>query len=367
MNIKSQIIKAVCTILLFFEGLAGTFAQTVVTQEEMQKVYEEVKTPYKYGLVVTPPSPDKMVDSPSVFRKGEKWYMYYIIFDGRGYETWMAESDDLLHWETKGKVLSFSESTDWDSNQKAGYLALIDNKWGGNYKLRKYDSRYWMSYLGGNSAGYESGTLAVGMAYTKKNPTTAEEWQRVEQPVLSPTDRDASWWDNGKIYKSTVLRDIRKQTGHKFVMFYNAKGNAERIGMAVSNDMINWKRYGKEPLLDHKRGITGDAYIQRLGNLWVMFYFGFSWNKETSNKAWDTFACSYDLVNWTDWQGEPLIEPSEAYDALYAHKPCVVKHKGIVYHFYCAVSKDNNRGIAVATSKEIGKSTLHFETTVKEN
>lgn len=365
MNIKNYIVEAACTMLLFFGSVTWTFAQTTVTQEEMQKVYDEVKTPYKYGLVVTPPSPDKMADSPSIFRKGDKWYMYYIIFDGRGYETWMAESDNLLHWETKGKVMSFSEPTDWDSNQKAGYLALIDSKWGGSYKLKKHDGRHWMSYLGGNSAGYESGTLAVGMAYTKKNPAIAEEWERVEQPVLSPKDKEASWWDNGKIYKSTVLRDTRKQTGYKFVMFYNAKGNAERIGMAVSNDMINWKRYGKEPLVDHKRGITGDAYIQRLGNLWVMFYFGFNWNKETSNKAWDTFACSYDLVNWTDWQGEPLIEPSEEFDALYAHKPCVVKHKGIVYHFYCAVDKNNCRGIAVATSKEVGKSSLRFDTTEK--
>jgi hypothetical protein len=53
------------------------------------------------------------------------------------------------------------------------------------------------------------------------------------------------------------------------------------------------------------------------------------------------------------------------FDALYAHKPCVVKHKGIVYHFYCAVDKNNYRGIAVATSKEVGKSSLRFDTTEK--
>ena len=29
-------------------------------------------------------------------------------------------------------------------------------------------------------------------------------------------------------------------------------------------------------------------------------------------------------------------------------------------NFYCAVDKDNNRGIAVATSKDLGKSTLEF-------
>ena len=102
------------------------------------------------------------------------------------------------------------------------------------------------------------------------------------------------------------------------------------------------------------------AYLQRMGKLWVMWYFGFGWDKEHSGKAWDTFACSYDLVHWTDWQGEPLIEPSEEFDAQYAHKPCVVKYKGVVYHFYCAVSKNGSRGIAVATSKDMGKSSVSF-------
>jgi hypothetical protein len=89
-----------------------------------------------------------------------------------------------------------------------------------------------------------------------------------------------------------------------------------------------------------------------MGKLWVMFYFGFNWD-ESRNYAWDSFACSYDLVHWTDWTGEPLIKPSEPFDNRYAHKPCMVKWKGTVYHFYCAVDKENNRGIALATSKEL--------------
>ncbi len=90
-------------------------------------------------------------------------------------------------------------------------------------------------------------------------------------------------------------------------MYYNALGNAERIGMAISDDMVSWKRFGSDPVLEHgNRGITGDAHVQRMGKLWVM-----------------------------------------------SHKPCMVKWKGTVYHFYCAVDKDNNRGIALATSKEL--------------
>jgi len=38
----------------------------------------------------------------------------------------------------------------------------------------------------------------------------------------------------------------------------------------------------------------------------------------------------------------------------------VIKHDGIVYHFYNSVDKPGNRGIALATLKDIGKSEMNF-------
>ena len=127
--------------------------------------------------------------------------------------------------------------------------------------------------------------------------------------------------------------------------------------MAVSNDMVLWKRFGKEPVIDHHSGISGDAIITRINNVWVMFYFGAFWKPG----AFERFACSYDLANWTVWEGDDLVAPpTESFDDRYAHKPFVIKHEGVVYHFYCAVNKNGDRGIAVATSVDQGKSTLHF-------
>jgi predicted GH43/DUF377 family glycosyl hydrolase len=151
-------------------------------------------------------------------------------------------------------------------------------------------------------------------------------------------------------------------------MFYNANGDTaknnvrtrwyERIGMAVSNDMLQWKRLGVEPVMHHPTGITGDAVIQKIDDVWVMFYFGAFW--EPRKDAFNRFACSYDLVNWTDWTGADLIAPTENFDSRFAHKPFLVKHNGGVYHFYCAVNNKDQRGIAVATSRDIGKSHLKF-------
>ena len=47
-----------------------------------------------------------------------------------------------------------------------------------------------------------------------------------------------------------------------------------------------------------------------------------------------------------------LIFPTEPYDSRFAHKSCVVRWKGVTYHFYCAVSDDGTRGIALATSAQ---------------
>ena len=340
-----------------------------VPPEKMQSIYEEVKTPYKYGLVIVPKNDSQKIDCPTVFRKGKMWYMSYIMFDGKGYETWLAKSKDLLNWETMGKLLSFStDTTKWDASQKAGYLSLIDTKWGGDYELNKYNGKYWMSYFGGRERGYEAGLLSLGIASTSNKPTIGQEWQTSIKPIFTSLDKDVRWWENKKLFKSTIIWDKKKTTGYPFVMYYNANGDTakdnkktrwfERIGMAVSKDMMNWKRFQTDPVVHHPVGITGDPVIQEINDVWVMFYFGAFWQDRKG--AFNRFACSYDLVNWTDWTGDNLIESSEPYDELYAHKSYVVKHNGVVYHFYNAVNKKEQRGIAVATSKDLGKSKVNF-------
>lgn len=349
-----------------YDGLLQ--AMRTVPDSTMNRIYNEIKTPHKYGLVLVPEN-SKMMDCPAVFRKGNSWYMTYIVFDGNGYETWLAKSDNLLQWKTLGKMMSFSSDTsEWDALQKAGYISLQDHTWNGSYAWQSWNNKYWMSYIGGNAKGYEAGLLSMGIAWTSKDPTVPHEWERVKAPVLSAGDKDVRWWENRKIFKSSIIWDKDKTTGYPFVVFYNANGDTaknnvrtrwfERIGMAVSSDMLHWKRFGQDPVMHHPMGITGDAVVQKIGNVWVMFYFGAFW--EGRKDAFNRFACSYDLVNWTDWTGPDLIAPSENYDQRYAHKPYIIKHNGVVYHFYCAVDEKDRRGIALATSVDMGKSNFAF-------
>ena len=318
-----------------------------VDQKTMQQIYDDIKTPYKYGVVLKGENGHKL-DSPSVFRYKDTWYMTYIIFDGDGYETAIAKSEDLLNWTPLGKILHFQKDT-WDANQVAGYIALQDYTWGGTYELQPYEDKYWMSYLGGALKGYETDPLSIGMAWTK-TPDKPEAWNRIpENPVLHRDQSDVRDFEKTTLYKSNIIYDKYKTLSYPFVMFYNGKNTkTERIGTAVSTDMVHWQRYGADPVIDNKTGISGDPQIVRIGDVWVMFYFGAFWQP----KAFDTFACSYDLVNWTKWNGPHLIQPSESWDEKYAHKPWVINYNGIVYHFYCAVG-DQGRVIALATSKKL--------------
>lgn len=379
--------RLVLLSLLIFGGITA-FAQKI-SKNVMQKIYEEVKTPYKYGMVVAPKDNYHQIDCPMVYREGGKWYMTYVVYngkdgtDGRGYETWFATSDDLLQWKTLGRLLCYADKG-WDMNQRAGYPALIDWTWNGSYEMAKYKGRHWMSYFGGEGTGYEAirKPLNMGMASTKGDITQAHPWETSPSPVLSINDKSAQWWEKLTHYKSTVYWDKNKTLGKPFVMFYNAGGinpanqlKAERIGIALSSNMTSWrrlplrtaKRKTGNPVFFHEAPgiITGDAQIVKFPHYYVMFYFS-AYNPERKYNAYNTFAVSRDLVNWQDWDGADLIYPSKPYDDMFAHKSYVLKHQGVVYHFYCAVNHAGQRGIAVATSVPMGRSQVSFPTPEKK-
>jgi len=345
------------TAILLLHGILGLAFSGDIPPARMQAIYEQVKTPYKLGIVI--PAPDgKKVDCPTVFRHKGRWYMVYVQLeqDPQGYTTQLATSDDLIHWNCLGTILDQGPTGRWDSANVAGGVALIDPNWGGSYNLYSHDGLYWISYIGGANPGYERPPLSIGMAYAT-DPTNLQGWQRMPRPVLGPADPDARPFETEALFKSFVLYDHTASLGRPFVMFYNARParGDETIMMAVSKDMRTWLRYGDRPVISHPRPeglrhgvISGDPQIVRMEGLWVMFYFGAFWRP----KAFDTFAASEDLVHWTCWDGPALIEPSEPWDQEFAHKPWLVKHGDIVYHFYCAVGT-KGRAIALATSRPV--------------
>jgi len=220
-------LRLLCLLLL----LPTLVRAQLMSDAAMRKIYEEVKSPYKYGMVVAPADTHHQIDCPTVFREKGRWYMTYVVYngkdglDGRGYETWLAESDDLLHWTTLGRLLSYRDSG-WDMNQRGGFPSLIDWTWGGSYAMQKYKGRHLITYIGGHGTGYEAvrEPLHIGLASTKGDITRPHEWDALTSSLLSIADPDAQWWEKLTQYKSTIYADPAKTLGQRFVMFYNAGG-----------------------------------------------------------------------------------------------------------------------------------------------
>ena len=326
-----------------------------VTQDEMQAIYQRIRTPKKLGAVVK--WENDYTDSPTVFFHNGRFYMYFIAIskDTRvsGYETHLSVSDDLVNWSYVGPIFRRNDLDRWDSRQCAGYAAFMDIRFDGSYTLGKPGGSYYISYLAGNSDGYEPDPLYMGLAKST-DPTDPNGFERFPTPILSTYDSDVRPYEEKTLYKSFLFEDTEGVTGYKYVNAYNAKDNShkERIFLAVSNDAEHWERYGDRAVLDRITDdpagiITGDPQIVRMGDIYIMHYFHF----RAGAGAYDTFAFSRDLVNWTLWDGEPLISPTESWENVHAHKPWCIFHNGIYHHFYCAVNDQGERFIALAVSE----------------
>lgn len=326
-----------------------------VSAEEMQRIYARIKTPVKHGAVMK--WEQDFTDSPTVFKKGGVFYMYFIAISKdcsiSGYETHLAKSDDLFHWTYLGPVFRRNDLNHWDSKQCAGYLAFSDISFDGEGELHQINGSYYISYLAGNSDGYEPDPLYMGLAKST-DPTDPNGFTRFPNPILKPEDHDSRPCETKTLYKSQLFEDILGVTGYRYVNVFNAKAedHTERIFLAVSNDAEHWERYGEHAIIDLVSDdpagrITGDPQIIAMDDIYVMLFFHY----RDGSGAYETFACSRDLIHWTVWDGEPLIAPVERWENVHAHKPWFIRHNGKNYHFYCAVNDQNERFIALATSE----------------
>jgi hypothetical protein len=134
-------------------------------------------TPYKYGRPVLEGSGIKgrfdsnAVDIPFVFLHRGRFFMLYTGFDGIGYQSAFAVSDDLLRWEFYGMALPRLSPPDdkrWDALSASASWILRDNDFFGGAGLKKHDGKYWMVYSSYPGTGYENGPAEISLAWTER-------------------------------------------------------------------------------------------------------------------------------------------------------------------------------------------------------
>ncbi len=325
-------------------ALAATAASPPICPQEESAVPDYLKR-YKLPEPVLRPThrdgefDSDMVDCPWVIRYEGEWLMLYTGFDGVQYRLGLATSDDLIHWQRAGMVMDAGAEGEWDYGS-AGGASLI-----------AHDGRWYLFYCGFPETGYEAGPGKTGIA---RAPTPRGPFAKFHHAaVLLPGDGDA--WDAGGIYKAVVY-----ERDGTFFLFYNAKDKGspwvEQTGVATSSDLIHWAKYEGNPILRHgpegawDSRFASDPMLLEINGVWHMFYYGFD-----GQHACDGVALSVD-GSWLHWEKSPhnpILTPGLAgsHDDVHAHKPFVLEHGGVFYHFYCGVGDE--RTICLATSKPL--------------
>jgi predicted GH43/DUF377 family glycosyl hydrolase len=339
----------------FFPG-ADLFAEQFSNQQ-----IAPFRTPYKYGKLVFSASTDpgafdcKSVDDPFVFLHEGTFHMLYIGFDGTGYQTGLAKSADLVNWERVACVARRDPSSKYTRYNIALACLLHEHELTSRGKLKKIRGRYLGAWNAYPNAGYEAGAAVIGLAWSDD----LLHWELTD-PILFPND--GASWEHGGLYRPNLI----EQDG-VFYLFYNAKtdtlpkseggGWHEQSGVATSRDLKTWTRYESNPILRNGGPDSWDArfasnpFVVQHKDVWGMYYFGF----DMHGKARELLALGPDRYHFSK-VNEVMIDvgASGTVDETFAHKPCVIFHDGVLYHFYCAVSgkwPHEVRGISVARSK----------------
>ncbi len=340
------------------------------------------RTPYKYPDLILSATgikgdfDERSVDDPIVFRANGRFYMLYIGYDGIGYQTGLASSDNLLHWKREALVGPRDPASAHTKYNLAISSILRDKNLHGSGQALTIGGEYLTAWNAYPSAGYEEGAAVIGLARSHD----LRHWH-LSDPILRP--EDGAPWEHGGLYRPDLL--LHDGT---YYLYYNAKTDAlpksegggwhEQSGVATSKDLKHWTRSPLNPIL--RTGTRGSAsyprtnplhdqtpptpdsrdsrfasnpYVVKNGRQFAMFYFGFGYDRP--GRACEMLALGDDPLRFHKVP-EILIDTGApgSIDETFAHKPSVIYHEGAVYHFYCAVSgkyPKETRGIAVARSR----------------
>jgi hypothetical protein len=297
-------------------------------------------------------------DAPCVYQlpgKPDKWYMSFIAFNGQGYNSFIAESTDLIHWRQPRLAMGFGKPGEFDHGGCViGAYLYQSSDIRAPRVLQRREGKFWTLYgCYARQGEYELRPGYEGVATSDDGLV----WRRAkDQPILSVSDGDCGTWEKSCVYQPWLV-----EHENKFYDFYNAaQGDVEQTGLALSSDLLNWKRYSGNPVIrvrpkGYDEEFASDPKVFRDGDHWVMFYFGVR-----RERAHIMVAFSRDLLHWTP-HPEPLYKAGGhpgGLDKTYAHKISLVYNpkNDTFYMYYCAKG-NKRRCIGLITSNRLDTGT----------
>jgi len=297
-----------------------------------------------------------MTDVPTVFQLPDdsQWYMTFIGYDGTGYQSFIAESDDLVHWANTRLAMGYGPEGSFDHGGVVlGAFLYEDYDIKAPRILKRHRGKY-VSLYGAypRQGGYELRPGYEGLASSEDGLT----WQREkDKPILSVHQPDCGSWEKDCIYQPWLV----EHKGTYYNLYNAANGPIEQMGLALSDDLLEWKRHAHNPVIpigpkgSYNQQFSSDGKVFWDTDHWVSFFFGVG-----RDGAHVMAAFSDDLYRWS-------VDPDPIYkagghpsglDRQYAHKISLVWNPAndVYYLFYCAVG-EKGRGIGLITSKPLGE------------
>ena len=370
MRTQITIFTASLTVMMASLGIAATNSIPLPCEPIDSQTLSNWSAPYRnwhywpdHVIPNSPPLPGATniigTDVPTVYQipGDDKWYMTFVGFDGKGYQSYVAESTNLIDWGNYQLAFGYGPTNEFDHGGRiVGGFLFESNDVKAPRVLKKRDGKF-MSLYGAyaEQGGYEMHPDGQGLAESNDGI----HWKRaLNKPVISIHDSDCGQWESSRIYQPCLV-----EYRGRYFDFYNAAYKShEESGVAFSADLVNWIRYPANPVIRNRpggydSGFASDPKVYWDGDHWTMFYFGVGFSS-----AHIMIAFSRDLVNWTA-DPEPLYKgggnPS-GLDKRYAHKTSLVYNpkNETFYLFYNAVpgtkgTITEGRGIGLITSKPV--------------
>ena len=219
--------------------------------------------------------------NPSIAKTAAGYMNLYSGWDGKVWRTGLATSADGRSWEKKGQILQPGPAA-WEGEYIAANGAVHEN----NYY-------------------YQAGSPPqIGLARSLRI--------KLPEPVLKVGPRGA--WDERGVADPFIL----KAAGKLYMYFLGQdRARRQRLGVAESNDGVQWTKSLKNPILE--LGVPGAFDENGLGEPAVWPQFGRWWMLYTGRdkKEWRRtgLAVSTDGIKWERVGDKALLDVGEGWNS----------------------------------------------------
>lgn len=268
--------------------------------------------------------------SNEVLNSKEEPQVFYLADNRKQVTTW---NEDMLTIERKieNPVLKRGEDGKWDS---------VDVL---NPSVIEFEGNLFNYY-----SGYDGRIWRTGIATSEDGLN----WSKYEaNPVI---DIDVNGWDNQYIAANGAAIVINDK------VYYYYQGQGEdghaQIGLAISEDGYTFEKYSNAPVLSigdegtwDERGVA-DPYVIEFEGKYYLYYLGM--NNEYVQKL--GVAISEDGINWVKNIKNPIMDVGsiEDFDTNGLGEPSIFYEAPYFYMIYTGRDKNEIRDIGIAISTD---------------